>query len=248
MKLYLTLIIPMYNEAENLKRGVLEEVSQYLETQKFSYEVIVSDDESTDESREIAKEIVQKIPHFALLDNPHGGKPFAIRAATNRANGQICFFTDMDQSTPISEIARLLPFFEKGYDIVIGSRGLERKDFPWYRRLLSWGFRLFRRTLLLGDIVDTQCGFKAYKTDVGRKVFDKMTIFRIRGKGWKVGAWDVEFLFLAEKLGCKIKEVPVVWMDKDVALGKKKNFFKESKDMFKEIWRVRLNDLKGKYG
>lgn len=247
MKPYLTLIIPMYNEAENLKRGVLEEVDRYLKTQKFNYEVIISDDESTDESREIVNETIQKIPHFKLLANPHGGKPFAIRAGVEKASGEICVFIDMDQSTPLSEIEKLLPFFNQGYDVVIGSRGTERKYFPWYRRLLSWGFRSLRRTFLLRDLVDTQCGFKAFKTKVGRKIFEKMTIFQRRGKGWKVGAWDVEFLFVVEKLGFKIKEVPVVWMDKDITQGKKRNFIKESKEMLAEIWRVRLNDLKGRY-
>lgn len=250
MKPYLSVIIPMYNEKENLARGVLGEVKDYLEKQKFNWEVIISDDGSTDESREIVKNFMQKFPNFKLLKNPHGGKPFAIRAGVARAEGEICVFTDMDQSTPISEIEKTLPFFHPpagGFDIVIGSRGIERKDFPWYRRLMSWGFRSFRRMILLNNLVDTQCGFKAFKKSVGREVFTKMTIFQKRGKGWRVGAWDVEFLFVAEKMGFRIKEVPVVWVDKDVAQGKQRNFFKESKEMLSEILRVKINQLRGFY-
>ena len=78
-------------------------------------------------------------------------------------------FTDMDQSTPIDQVAKLLPCFQQGYDVVIGSRGIERQDFPWYRRLGSAVFRAFRRVLLLRDISDTQCGFKAMRTDLARR-------------------------------------------------------------------------------
>ncbi len=247
MKPYLSVIIPMFNEVGNLKKGVLEEVYKFLKNQKFSWEVIISDDGSTDESRELIKEFIKKTEGFRLLENPHGGKPFAIRAGVEKAKGEICLFTDMDQSAPISELEKLLPLFSEGFDVVIGSRGKERKEFPWYRKVLSWGFRNLRRVILLRDLIDTQCGFKSFRTDVGRNIFAKMTIFQKRGKGWRVGAWDVEFLFLAEKLGYKIKEVPVIWVDKDIARGKKKNFLKESKEMFFEILRVKINDWKGVY-
>jgi len=248
MKTQISIIIPMYNEEENLKRGVLTEVRDYLDKQKLSYEVLISDDESTDQSREIVKSLIKNMPKFQLLENPHGGKPFAIKAGVEKAEGELCLFTDMDQSTPISEIEKLLPYLENDYGVAIGSRGTLRKDFPMYRKLMSWGFRSLRRVLLLRDLVDTQCGFKAFKTEVGREIFDKMTIFKKRGSGWKVGAWDVEFLFVAEKLGYKIKEVPIVWMDNDIATGKKRNFVKESREMFSEVFRVILNDWEGRYG
>jgi len=247
MKPYLSIIIPMFNEVGNLKKGVLEEVYKFLKNQKFSWEVIISDDGSTDESRELIKEFIKKTEGFRLLENPHGGKPFAIRAGVEKAEGEICLFTDMDQSAPISELEKLLPFFSEGFDVVIGSRGKERKEFPWYRKVLSWGFRNLRRVILLRDLIDTQCGFKSFRTDVGRNIFAKMTIFQKRGKGWRVGAWDVEFLFVAEKQGYKIREVPVLWEDKDIALGKERNFLKESKEMFFEILRVKINDWRGKY-
>lgn len=247
MKTQVTIIIPMYNEMENLKRGVLMEVKDYLDKQKLSYEVLISDDESTDQSRDIVKSLIKNMPQFQLLENPHGGKPFAIKAGVEKAKGEFCLFTDMDQSTPISEIEKLLPFLEKGYGVAIGSRGTLRKDFPIYRQLMSWGFRSLRRTLLLRDLVDTQCGFKAFRTKEGREIFDKMTIFKRRGSGWKVGAWDVEFLFVAEKLGYKIREVPIVWMDNDISQGKKRNFVKESREMFSEVFRVILNNWGGKY-
>ncbi len=246
-KIEISVIIPCYNEENNLKKGVLKEVADYLKKQKFSWEVIISDDGSTDQSKKLVEEFVKKTTGFRLLKNPHGGKPFAIRSGVEKAEGEICLFTDMDQSTPISEMDKLLPFFNQGFDIVIGSRGKERRKFPWYRKILSWGFRNLRRLFLLGEIADTQCGFKSFKTDAGRNIFKRMTVFQKKGKGWRVGAWDVEFLFVAKKLGYKIKEIPVIWVDKDVARGKKKNFLRESKEMFLEILRVKINDLKGKY-
>lgn len=249
MKPYLSVIIPMFNEERNLKRGVLEEMDHYLKKQDYPSEVIVSDDGSTDKSLKIVEKYVKYHSRFKLLKNKHAGKPFAIKSGLMKTKGEIVLFTDMDQSAPISEVEKLLPWFNKGFDLVIGSRGKERKRFPWYRRILSWGFRFFRRMLLLRGIIDTQCGFKAFQRKAGRAIFRKMQIFKQTGeaKGWRVGAWDVEMLFVAGKLGYKIKEVPVAWEDRDVAGGKRKNFIKESKEMLLEILRVKVNDWRGKY-
>lgn len=249
MNLYLSVIIPCYNEEKNLKRGILEEIDHYLKKQDYLNEVIITDDGSTDRSLVIVEKFTKYHPRFKLLRNEHSGKPFAIKSGLAKARGEIVLLTDMDQSAPLTEIEKLLPWFEKSYDIVIGSRGKERERFPWYRRILSWGFRFFRRTLLLRDIIDTQCGFKAFQQPAGKAIFRKMQIFKQTGKvkGWRVGAWDVEMLFVAEKLDYRIKEVPVAWEDRDVAIGKQRSFVKESKEMFLEILRVKINDWRGKY-
>jgi glycosyltransferase involved in cell wall biosynthesis len=246
---FLSVVIPCYNEEVNLERGVLSQVENYLKKQNYPSEVIVSDDGSTDGSVKLIEKIIKNKPCFRFLKNRHAGKPFALRSGLIKARGEIVLFTDMDQSAPIDQVEKLLPWFKKGFDLVIGSRGRARKGFPWYRKIISSGFRLFRRTILLREIVDTQCGFKALRRKAGRTVFKKMRVFAKEEKttGWRVGAWDVEMLFVAEKLGYKIKEIPVVWADKDVAQGKKRNFIKESKEMLKEILRVRLNDLLGYY-
>ena len=248
-KPYLSVVIPCYNEEANIKRGVLREVDKYLKRQSYSNEVIISDDGSTDKSLKLVEKFTKYHPRFKLLRNKHAGKPFALKSGLMKARGEIVLFTDMDQSAPIEEIKKLLPWFKKDFDLVIGSRGRERKHFPWYRKIMSSGFRLFRRTILLKDIVDTQCGFKMLRRETGKAIFKKMQIFREEKKviGWRVGAWDVEMLFVAKKLDYKIKEVKVSWEDRDVAQGKKKNFLKESKEMLKEIFRVRLNGLRGYY-
>ena len=247
--IYLSVVIPCYNEIENLKRGVLNQIKEFLEKQDYSWEVIVSDDGSTDKSLKFVKEFIKKNQNLRALENPHAGKPFAVWAGIKASKGKYVLFTDMDQSTPISEINKLLPYFEKDFDLVIGSRGEERKGFPWYRKILATGFRMLRRAIILSKIVDTQCGFKAFKREVAQDVFKRLQVFKEekKAKGWKVTAFDVELLFIAQKRGYKIAEVPVRWTDVDIAKGKKRNFMKESWGMAKEILRVKLNDLRHLY-
>ena len=247
-EIYLSVVIPCYNETENLQRGVLDEVNDFLTKQEFSWEVIIADDGSTDESREIIERQIKDKEHFRLIENPHGGKPAAVWGGIKNAGGQYVLFTDMDQSTPIKEVLKLIPYFEK-YEVVIGSRGMERENFSILRKIGSNVFRVFRKILMLRDINDTQCGFKAFQTNVAKKIFPMLQFFKEEKtvKGWKVTSFDVELLFIAEKLGFKVKEVPVEWKDRDVAKGKKKSYLKESKEMLIQILSVKLNDLRGLY-
>jgi len=249
MKPFLSVIIPCYNEEKNLKRGALDEVETYLKSQKFESEVIVTDDGSSDNSRQFIKQYLQSHPRFKILENKHAGKPFAVRAGIERAKGEIVLFTDMDQSTPIKEFDKFLPFFKKGFEVIIGSRGQKRQGFSLFRLMASNIFRLIRQWFLLKDIIDTQCGFKSFKNKVAKDVFSRLLIFKEAKKasGWKVGAFDVELLFIAQKRGYQIAEVLVEWQDKDIAQGKERKFLKESKEMLMEILRVKLNDWKGKY-
>lgn len=247
-KPYLSIVIPCYNEKENLNRGVLDEVYDFLKKQKFSWEVIVSDDGSTDDSRKIVEKQIKNKENFRLVENSHGGKPSAVWGGIRNAIGDCVLFTDMDQSAPIKEILKLMPFFET-HEVVIGSRGSGRESFSILRKTGSTVFRLFRKLLMLRDINDTQCGFKAFRTDVAKKIFPMLQFFKQEKviKGWKVTSFDVELLFIAEKLGYRVKEVPVEWKDRDISKGKKKSYFKESKEMLMQIIRVKLNDLRGLY-
>lgn len=247
-KPYLSVVIPCYNEKENLERGVLDEVYSFLKKQSFSWEVIISDDGSTDDSKEIVKKQIKNKENFRLVENEHGGKPSAVWGGIKNSSGDYVLFTDMDQSAPISEVLELMPFF-KSYDVVIGSRGTERENFSITRKTGSTAFRLFRKLLMLRNINDTQCGFKAFKSEVAKEIFPKLQFFKQKKAvmGWKVTSFDVELLFIAEKLGYQIKEIPVKWKDRDVSKGKKKSYFKESKEMLLQILRVKLNDIKGLY-
>lgn len=247
-KIFLSIVIPCYNEKENLNQGVLDEVYDFLKNLDFSWEVVISDDGSTDNSREIVTKQIEYKKDFRLIENVHGGKPSAVWGGIKNSIGEYVLFTDMDQSTPIKEVLSLVPYF-KNYEVVIGSRGMERENFSIVRKIGSNIFRLFRKTLMLRGINDTQCGFKAFRRDVANKIFPMLQFFKKEKavRGWKVTSFDVELLFLAEKFGYKIKEVAVEWKDRDVAKGKKKSYFKESKEMLLQILRVKINDLKGLY-
>ena len=250
--LSISIIIPCYNEENNLKRGVLEEVKKFLVTQKFQYEVIICNDQSTDNSLKLVQDFVKKNSKFKVYDFPKGGKPGAIWNGIQKASFPIVLFTDMDQSTPISEIKKLLPFYEKNYDIVIGSRGQERQGNTVIRQIGSKVFSTLRNILLRTNIADTQCGFKSMKTSVAKKIFPMLAAITNlqNNKGWRVTAYDVEMLFIANKLNYQIKEVPVQWKNEDTSDTKgdaNTRYVKESKQMAQEVWRIFTNNLKGKY-
>ncbi|MFZ2199888.1 MAG: glycosyltransferase [Microgenomates group bacterium] len=249
MKPLVTILIPNFNEIENVKRGVLNNILAYLKKQDFTWEILISDDGSTDSSVLVIKEFVASHKEARILYNQHAGKPYALRSGISEAKGKYVLLTDMDQSTPIGELGKLLPWTSKGYDVVIGSRGAKRADSSVIRQLASVIFLLIRRMILLPEIKDTQCGFKLIETKLATQIFAHMRLFgRVNNAvGWKVTAYDVELLHLAKKMHAKIKEVPVIWKNEDTSLGKSRNFVKESIEMLFEIMRVRVNDMLGKY-
>lgn len=249
MKPKLSVVITSYNEKENLQRGVLQEMLDFLASAKFSWEVIINDDGSTDGGDKIVEKFCRAHKGFKLVHGHHAGKAAGLYNGIKESNGEIILTTDVDQSTPLREVSKLLPWFDQGYDVVFGSRGTGRMNFPWYRKIMSWGFRTFRQLFLLRHITDTQCGFKAYRGDLLKKIFPKLSVLKRTGvvKGWTVSAFDVELLFLAEKAGYKLKEVDVEWFQQDTSTSKEHDFLKESADMLQQIITVKINDLKGFY-
>lgn len=246
-----SIIIPCYNEEKNIKNGVLDEVRQFLSKVKFSWEVIIANDESTDNSLKLVQDFSKNNPNFRVLNLKHGGKPSAVWGGIQAAKYPWILFTDMDQSTPLKEIEKLIPFFDS-YDVVIGSRGANREGNTIARKIMAAIFLFGRRLFLLSNIIDTQCGFKAFKTNVAKKIFPNLQFFKDKSdkKGWRVSAFDVELLFMAQKWGYKIKEVYVNWRNEDISDTKGDNatrFKKESLNMIQEIVRVKKNDLRGLY-
>lgn len=242
----LSVVIPAYNEEQNLKKGVLDEVERYLEKSGLDYEVIVVDDGSVDSTKDIVKKYISKNAKFKLIENSHGGKAMAVMTGMLEAKGEIVLFTDMDQATPINQWDKFLPKFEEGYDLVIGSRH-GRKGAPLVRKLSAWGFSLLRGIILGLPFSDTQCGFKAFN----RKSIDKI-IPKIKGewgvvhfKGGAVNAgFDVELLYLAKKYGFKIAEVEVEWNYVDT---ERVQVIKDALAAIYDMLRIRINDLLGKY-
>ena len=251
---HLSVVIPCYNEAKNLKRGVLGEVHQYLSQQDYGWEVIIVNDESTDDSRRLVDHFIAGKADFSLFDIPHGGKPAAVWAGIQQAEGEIVLFTDMDQSTPLAELDNLLPWYGQGYEVVIGSRGTRREGFSVIRRAGSFVFRTLRRLFLLRTISDTQCGFKSCRREAALEVFPRLQFFRQKDRptGWKVSAYDVELLFLFEKAGYSIREVEVEWQNRDESdtkgqTGELARYLKESIEMTREVIRVKRNQMRGLY-
>lgn len=243
---YLSVIIPSYNEMVNLQKGVLDKVEHFLSRKKFNYEVIVVDDGSDDGSCEFVEQFVKENTMFRLIKNAHTGKAGAVTAGMLSASGDIVLFTDMDQATPIEEIDKFFPYFEQ-YDIVIGSRNSKRKGAPLSRLIMARGF-MFLRTIILGlsGISDTQCGFKTFKKEAAQTLFKRLKHWgEVSARGSMVGAgFDVELLFLAQKIGYKVKEVPVSWLYVET---RRVSPIRDSIDGLMSLFQIKINDLKGLY-
>lgn len=248
MKPYISVVIPAYNEETNIRLGALEKVAAYLHGQSYSWEVIVVDDGSTDESPSLLDLFAKKNAGFRVIHNTHVGKAGTVMAGVFAAKGEIVLFSDLDQATPLSEIERVLPWFSKGMDVVIGSRSTRRKGAPMSRIIMARGFMLLRSVILgLNGITDTQCGFKAFTSRVARHIFSKLKVYgnphHIEGAKVTAG-FDIEVLFLAKRLGYSIKEVPVEWHYVET---RRVNPITDSFQGLVDILTIRMNALRGVY-
>ncbi len=247
-EVFLSVVIPCYNEEKNIRAGMLAVVADYLKSHNYAWEVIVVDDGSSDKSPILIGEFVKTHPGFFLIKNPHQGKAATIITGMIAAKGEYVLFSDLDQATPISEIEKFLPFFKESIPIVIGSRKTSRQGAPISRLIIARGFMMLRTLILgLGHITDTQCGFKAFRRDVAQKLFKRLKLYQKRKKieGPMVTAgFDIELLFLAKKSGYEIKEIPVSWHYVDT---RRVNPIKDSWQGFWDLIKIRLNDLRGLY-
>lgn len=237
---YLSVIIPAYNEEKRLPR-TLEEIDKYLSRQPYDYEILVVNDGSKDKTAEIAENLKFKIKNLKLIDNKiNQGKGAVVRQGILAAQGRYRLFTDADNSTSIDQLEKIWPEFEKGADIVIGSRDIKGAVLdppqPWFRELLGEGFKLLRKILVgVWGIEDSQCGFKCFKKEVVEKIFPKGKINRF--------AFDPEILVIAQKMGYKIKEIPVYWKNDQESKVKPKWIVNMAIDLLK----IRFNLIKGIY-
>lgn len=248
-KVFLSVVIPSYNEKVNLRKGVLDKIDHYLSKQKFSYEVIIVDDGSDDGSAEFAEKYARENKHFELIKSPHMGKAGAVTQGMLKAEGELRLFTDMDQATPIEEIEQFLPFFDDGFDIVIGSRKTSRKGSPLSRRIMSRSMIVLRKALVgMTDIEDTQCGFKMFTADASDKIFKRINALhhgftKISGSNVTAG-FDVEVLILATKMDYKIVEVPVEWYYVET---RRVNPISDSINGLRDLVSISMSKHAGKY-
>lgn len=245
---FLSVVIPSYNEMANLQKGVLDKIAHFLSKQKFSYEVIVVDDGSDDGSAEFVQEFTKDISHFRLIKNNHLGKAGAVTSGMLSSKGKWRLFTDMDQATPIEEVLKFLQY-TKDYDVVIGSRSNTRKGAPWTRLVMANGMIILRKLLVgLYDLGDTQCGFKMFSSKATDQVFSKASqlhhgFSKISGSSVTAG-FDIELLLLARKMGFKIKEVPVSWLYVET---RRVSPIKDSFEGLFDLLKIKINSLSGKY-
>jgi dolichyl-phosphate beta-glucosyltransferase len=243
----LSIVVPSYNESEEVKEEAINSIDDYLRIQDFTYEVLIVDDESTNGTLEFVKDFIKDKKNFRVLENKHGGKAITVMTGMLEAEGEIALFTDMDQATPIDQLEKILPEFEKGAEIVVGARK-GRKGAPIIRKVMAWGFATLRNLLLGLGVKDTQCGFKAFTKEASQAIFPDLLAEwkRTKKKGAAVNAgFDVETLFLAKKKGFKIAEIEVDWHH--VTNEKQVQIIQDSLDALMDMLRIRVNDWIGKY-
>lgn len=246
MKPYLSVIVPAYNEEQNIKKGAPQRVLDYLKKQEYSWELIFVDDGSLDRTANLLSEFEKKDTRVHVIRNPHQGKAATVTTGMLAGNGEIILFTDMDQATPINEVEKFIPWYKAGYDIVIGSRS-GRRGAPIIRKLMAWGFMALRTLILRLPLKDTQTGFKAFNHSAAQDIFKKLRIFKkavkIKGAAVKAG-FDLEVLYIARKRGYKIKEVSVEWNYQGTM---RVHPIRDSLDGLKDLLRIRWHAIKGEY-
>lgn len=239
----LSVVIPAYNEERRIGK-TLQDIDNYLEKQTYEYEILVVDNGSHDKTVEVVNNLSRTtIQNARVLEQPPiipgNNKGNAVKKGIMEAVGEYVMFMDADNATPISEIEKFWPVLESGIEVVIGSRYLDPGTVkirqPLYKIILSRMANLLIQIVLIPHIKDTQCGFKAFRNDVGKKIFSRVTIF-----GW---AFDMELLAIALKLNFRIKEVPVSWEEHGGSHVPLKAYIQSLLSLFVIKWRL----LTGKY-
>jgi dolichyl-phosphate beta-glucosyltransferase len=229
---YLSLIIPAYNESQRLG-PTLEKVLAYLAECPFSAEIVVVDDGSTDDTGDLARQLLRGRTDFQVLRNePNAGKAVAVKRGLLAGRGQVLLFSDADLSTPIEEAGKLLAELDGGADVAIASRQLPGAKLavhqPWYRELAGRAFGWLNQTVLLPGIPDSQCGFKAFRREAAHALLQHQRL-----TGW---AFDAELLYLARRLGLRIAQVPVTWINDPAS---KVNMLRDGLRMALDLFRIR---------
>ncbi len=206
---YISLILPAFNEAATIGKTV-EEAIRYFSRRGWTYQIIVAAD-GEDATRDIVSKMAAVNPNLHVIGSRERlGKGRGIRMAVALATGEIIGYADADNKVPIEEFDKFEPCFAQEFDIAIGSRGLAQSTIlraqPWYRRVGSRTFAVVLHAIVgLREFVDTQCGFKFFRRGVAQKIFAAQQI-----DGYM---FDIEVLAMAQRLGCRVAQIPVVWRD-----------------------------------
>jgi len=235
-----SLIIPAYNESGRI-RPSLDAILRYIKEQRWDAEVLVVNDGSRDDTAEVVRAHARTHSQVRLIENPgNRGKGFSVRNGMLHARGDICLFSDADLSSPITEAQKLFDAIAQGADIAIGSRWLrselQTERQPLYRQAFGRIFNLLLRVILGLRFKDTQCGFKAFRREAAQRIFPLQRIER-----W---GFDPEILFLAQRMGLRVAEVPILWAHSE---GTSLHPFRDGLRMFGDVMWIRWNALTGAY-
>jgi glycosyltransferase involved in cell wall biosynthesis len=235
----LSIVIPSFNEELRLP-VTLAEISAYIRASKRETEVIVVDDGSTDRTADVANSFRGEIQRLRVVANDtNRGKGYSVRHGMTEARGRIVLFTDADLSAPIDEADKLLAALAD-HDVAIGSRALDRSLISVrqsvFREYAGIVFNFIVRFILRLPFVDTQCGFKAFRRERCRVIFQQQRIERF--------GFDPELLYLARHHGLSAAEIPVRWANSPAT---KVSMLRDSLQMFADIFIIRWNALSGRY-
>jgi dolichyl-phosphate beta-glucosyltransferase len=235
----LSIVIPAYNEEIRIV-ATIGAIASYVSDLGFDWELIIADDGSKDTTVKTVEEL--GLVNLTVLKTPqNGGKGSAVKRGVLAARGSYILFDDADNSTPIEEVTKLLAKVkDEGYDVAVGSRAAEgaaEAKKSALRQLLSDGLRWIVKHILHIGVRDTQCGFKMFTRAAGQKLHSMQTIMGF--------SFDLEILFLAEKFGYRIAEVPVSWID---APGSKVDTRKEVQRFLRDLVKIQRNNWSGVYG
>ena len=239
-ELQYSIVIPAYNEQARI--GVtLDRVMGCVETRHWAAEVLVVNDGSSDETAAIVSRAVQRYSNLRLIENVgNRGKGYSVRNGILQSRGAIVMFTDADLSAPIEEAERLFAAIADGADVAIGSRWLDRSrqtlQQPIYRRFFGRCFNWLTRLVMNLPLADTQCGFKAFRREAARAIFIRQRIER-----W---GFDPEILYIALRMGLRVKEVAVTWGHDDRS---RISYLKDGLRMLEDLLLVRFYSLAGYY-
>ena len=235
--IYISILIPVYNERDRI-HSFLSSVIQFIGKNDFTYEIVIIDDGSSDETVTIVESLLgEKLPgKYRIIEQPVNlGKGAAIKKGMLEAEGEYIFFLDADGSTSIEEIDRFMPHFSEGVDIYIARRTLKQKA-PFKRKFFGYGYILLAQLFLQLEVSDITCGFKCYTRKCVQQIFSRQTL-----NNW---SFDAENIFIARKYGFTIKEIPVQW---EHSPGSKVTVFKNVFTCGLDLLRIRVNDLRGGY-